>query len=255
MGHLRQILKSTMNGLLPRSLYLTQGQQLRAGSAPGNSRGPAVSLTFDDGPHPEHTPALLDELEAAGIEATFFIVGERAEQHRDIVRRIAAGGHEIANHTWTHSEPRRTPASRFLSELRRTRDFLEDLTGQPCRLVRPPKGELSPGKLIGLLCTRQPVVLWNRDTRDYAMSNPAEIGRWVADYSPQHGDIVLMHDNHPHAASAVSLVRRLHAFSPVRFRRVSDWLPGAGEPFMNDSLPEPQSKNRQRPLASGIGQG
>lgn len=225
MGHLRQIVKSTLNGLLPRSLFLTQGQQLRAGSALGNAQGPAVSLTFDDGPHPEHTPALLDELEAAGIEATFFIVGENAEQHPGIVRRIAAAGHEIGNHTWSHSEPKKTPTLKFLSEVKRTRSLLQDLTGQSCQLVRPPKGELSPGKLVGLLASRQPIVLWNEDSKDYAMSDPAGIGRWVSEYSPQHGDIVLMHDVHPHAVSAVSLMRKLDAFRPVRFRRVSDWLP------------------------------
>lgn len=225
MGQLRQIVKSTLNGLLPRSLFLNQGQQLRAGSALGNAQGPAVSLTFDDGPHPKHTPALLDELEAAGIEATFFIVGEKAERHSDIVRRIAAAGHEVGNHTWSHSEPRQTSTSKFLGELKRTRSLLQDLTGQSCQLVRPPKGELSPGKLFGLLTSRQPIVLWNEDSKDYAMSDPAGIGRWVSDYSPRHGDIVLMHDVHPHAASAVSLIRKLDAFRSVRFRRVSDWLP------------------------------
>lgn len=226
MSQLRQILKSTLNGILPRSLFLTQGRELRIGSALGHASGPAVSLTFDDGPHPEHTPRLLDELEAAGIEATFFIIGERAKRHPGIVRRIAAAGHEIGNHTWTHGEPKQTSTSQFLAELRRTRAFLEDLTGEPCRVVRPPKGELSPGKLFGLLKTKQPIVLWNQDTKDYAMTDPAAIGHWVAEYRPRHGDIVLMHDVHPHAASGIALLRKLEAFRPVRFRRVSDWLPG-----------------------------
>ena len=248
MGKLRQIMKSTLNGLLPRSLFLTHGRQLRAGSAHGNAHGPALSLTFDDGPHPEHTPALLDELEAAGIEATFFVVGEKAERHPDIVRRIAEAGHEIGNHTWSHSEPRQTSTSVFLAELRRTRELLEDLTGQPCRLVRPPKGALSPGKLLGLLTSRQPIVLWNQDTRDYALNDPAAIGRWVANYSPRHGDIVLMHDVHPHATSAVSLMRRLEAFRLVQFRRVSDWLPGGpavdGQPKMRKLAPSPLEGER-----------
>lgn len=225
MGQFRQIVKSTLNRLLPKSLFLTQGQTLRDEIVRDSARQPAISLTFDDGPHPEHTPALLDELEAAGMIATFFVVGERAEKHPDIVKRIASAGHEIGNHTWTHSEPRRTSAKRFFAELRRTREFLEDLTGEPCRTVRPPKGELSVAKLVGLLATRQPVVvLWNRDTKDYSMTDPAEIGRWVAEYSASHGDIVLMHDVHPHAVSGIALMNRLDAFREVRFRRVSDWL-------------------------------
>ena len=231
MGQLRQILKSTLNGLLPRSLFPTQGRELRSGAAIGNASGPAVSLTFDDGPHPEHTPALLDKLEAAGIVATFFIVGERAEKHPSLVQRIARAGHEIGNHTWTHSEPRQTSTSTFLAELQRTRAFLEDLTGEPCRVLRPPKGELSPGKLFGLLKTKQPIVLWNHDTKDYAMTDPAEIGRWVAEYPPQHGDIVLMHDVHPFAVNAVDLMGKFRAYRDVRFRKVSDWLPGGHTPF------------------------
>lgn len=227
MGQLRQLLKSTLNGILPRSLFLTQGRELPSRSAIGNASGPAISLTFDDGPPPEHTPRLLNELDAAEIEATFFLVGERVERYPDIVRRIADAGHEIGNHTWTHSEPRLTSTSRFLGELRRTRDLLEDLTGQPCRLVRPPKGEISPAKLIGLLATKQPIVLWNRDTKDYAMTDPATMGGWVAGYSPSHGDIVLMHDIHPHAASGISLMRKFNSYRDVRFRRVSDWLPGS----------------------------
>lgn len=225
MSQLRQILKSTLNGLLPRSLFLTQGRELRSGSALGKASGPAISLTFDDGPHPEHTPALLDELDAAGIEATFFIVGERAKRHSALVRRIAEAGHEIGNHTWTHSEPRQTSTTQFLAELQRTRAFLEDLTGKPCGIVRPPKGELSPGKLFGLLRTKQPIVLWNQDTKDYAMSDPSAMGRWVAEFLPRHGDIVLMHDLHPHAVAGIALMRKLHAYRDVRFRRVSDWLP------------------------------
>ena len=226
MSQLRQILKSTLDGLLPRSLFLTQGRELRSESALGDASGPAISLTFDDGPHPEHTPALLDELDAAGIEATFFIVGERAKCHPGLVRRIAEAGHEIGNHTWTHSEPRQTSTSQFLGELQRTRAFLEDLTGNPCGIVRPPKGELSPGKLFGLLKTKQPIVLWNQDTKDYSMMGPAEMGCWVTQYSPRHGDIVLMHDLHPHAATGIALMRKLYAYRDVQFRKVSDWLPG-----------------------------
>ena len=253
MGQLRQILKSTLNGLLPRSLFLTQGRELRSGSALGNASGPAISLTFDDGPHPVHTPALLDELEAAGIEATFFIVGERAKKHPGLVRRIAEAGHELGNHTWTHSEPRQTSTSQFLAELQRTRAFLEDLTGNACGIVRPPKGELSPGKLFGLLKSKQPIVLWNQDTKDYSMNGPAEMGRWVAEYSPQHGDIVLMHDVHPHATAGIALMRKLHAYREVRFRKVSDWLPGGLNPSLNKNTnTSDQAAERRQHIAPGV---
>ncbi|MFP6763757.1 MAG: polysaccharide deacetylase family protein [Planctomycetaceae bacterium] len=226
MGRPRQLLKSALNAVLPRSLFLTQGKRLSDEMICDAVSGPTISLTFDDGPHPQHTPALLDELDAAGIRATFFVIGERAEQHQKLVQRITAAGHEIGNHTWTHSEPGRTSTLQFLNEVRRTREFLEELTGNPCRIVRPPKGRLSTGKLLGLLATRQPVVLWNCDTKDYSLSHSAEIDRWFTDYSPGHGDILLMHDVHPHAARGVACLRTQSAFSRLQYRRVSDWLPG-----------------------------
>ena len=66
--------------------------------------GPYIAMTFDDGPHPVLTPRLLDMLKARGIKATFFLIGQNAAEYPDIVRRIAAEGHEIGNHTWNHPQ-------------------------------------------------------------------------------------------------------------------------------------------------------
>ena len=126
MGRPRQILKTVLSIVLPRSLFLTEGRTLRSDRTCGAENGPAISLTFDDGPHPEHTPRLLDELDAAGIRATFFLIGERVERNRELVCRIASSGHENGNHTWTHSEPCRTSTIQFLNEVRRTREYLEE---------------------------------------------------------------------------------------------------------------------------------
>ena len=76
MGLIRQITKAAIQALLPGESFVTRGS------------GPGVSLTFDDGPHPEHTPRLLDALAEARIRATFFVVGERAQCHLELVRRI-----------------------------------------------------------------------------------------------------------------------------------------------------------------------
>lgn len=187
----------------------------------------AISLTFDDGPHPEFTPQLLDNLASSDIRGTFFIVGEKAQQHPDIVKRIAAEGHEIGNHTWTHSEPRETSTGTFHEEVARTNELIFDLTGQACRLTRPPKGELSPGKILSLLQLRQTIVLWNCDTKDYRMETWADMEAWCQTFVPAHGDIVLMHDNHSFAATAAALAGSLSQLSGVKFCRVSEWLRAA----------------------------
>ena len=195
MSFLRQIAKHALTAMLPRDIIVSRGV------------GEGIALTFDDGPHPEFTPRLLDALNAAGISATFFVTGDRANRHRDILQRIAADGHDIGNHTWSHSEPRETSAGQLIDEVRHTRDLIEDVTSRECRLFRPPKGELTLRKLLALRRERQTIVLWNQDTKDYRMSEASdEIVAWCCGYQPASGDIVLMHDNHPHAMTAVEFL-------------------------------------------------
>lgn len=224
MGQLRQLIKTSLEAALPQQAMLSRGRYLRSNDGAERPVTCAISLTFDDGPHPEFTPQLLDNLASSDIRGTFFIVGEKAKRHPDIVRRIAAEGHEIGNHTWTHSEPRQTSTSRFHQEVIRTNDVIFELTGQACRLTRPPKGELSPGKILSLLKLRQTIVLWSRDTKDYRMTSWSDMESWCQEYKPTHGDIVLMHDNHQFAVTAAALVGTIPQSSNVKFCRVSEWL-------------------------------
>lgn len=213
MSCLRQIAKHALTAMLPRDIIVSRGT------------GEGIALTFDDGPHLEFTPRLLDALKAAGISATFFVIGERAARHRDILQRIAADGHEIGNHTWSHSEPRGTSARKLIDEVRRTRDLIEDVTNRECRLFRPPKGELTLRKLLALRHERQTIVLWNQDTKDYRMPEASdEIVDWCRGYQPTSGDIVLMHDNHPHAIAAVKFLNKERTDGLSRCRTVSQLL-------------------------------
>ena len=221
MLRIRQLLRSTLAAVLPPGLFLTRGRKLWDGKT---SNQPAISLTFDDGPHPEFTPRLLDNLASAGIVATFFVVGAQVEKYPLIVRRMADEGHEVGNHTWSHREPRDVSSDQFVDEIRRTGKLIEDITGNACRLTRPPKGELTAGKLWALMRERQTVVLWNRDPRDYRMTSDCEIEDWCRSYQPSHGDIVLMHDIQPHAATAAFLMGTLMPHAGLRYVTVSEWL-------------------------------
>ncbi len=214
MSALRQWLKFGLSAVLPQSWLMTRGPRVSAATQT------EIALTFDDGPHPEHTPRLLDLLGASGAKGTFFVIGEKALQHPNLVRRIADEGHEIGNHTWTHSEPSQTSASRFLTEVAQTRQMIQNLTGRDCRLMRPPKGALSVGKLLGLWRQRQTIALWNSDPKDFAMTDDAELLRWLDSYHPRTGDIVLLHDNHSRAAVAVERLIR----TDLRFVTLSEWL-------------------------------
>ena len=234
MRQFRQLVKKSIETALPEQAMLSRGSRIRSNAGAERPAQCAISLTFDDGPHPEFTPQLLDNLGSADIKGTFFIVGEKAEQHPDIVKRIADEGHEIGNHTWTHSEPRETSARQFRDELARTNDLTSELTGQTCRLTRPPKGELWPGKILALLKLRQTIVLWNRDTNDYQMDSWADMESWCRKFVPEHGDIVLMHDNHSFAVTVAALAGSLPNLSDVKFCKVSEWLRDSRQISVND---------------------
>ncbi len=247
---MRQLLKSVFANVLPMSMLLTRGRGMNGG---GKDLSPTVddgvrqesdvgdvgphieiALTFDDGPHSEHTPRLLDLLAESGVRGTFFVVGERAEQQPHLMRRIADEGHELGNHTWTHSEPSQTSAAQFLDEVARTRRLIQDLTGRDCRMTRPPKGSLTIGKTLGLWRQQQTIALWNIDPKDFAMCDNSAMSQWVGMYRPQSGDVVLLHDNHPHAAVAVE---HFTANTSLRFVTLSEWLHPAQGPILSPTRP------------------
>jgi teichuronic acid biosynthesis glycosyltransferase TuaC len=206
----RQLLRRGMAAVLPHRLFLVRGR----------SRSQSVSLTFDDGPHPEHTPRLLDLLKRHGIKATFFVVGRQAERYPDLVRRMADEGHDVANHSFFHADLALMSGGEAFRGILRTQHLLGRLVGKAPPLYRPPRGKLSLGKLLLLWWTGMKVVLWNVDPRDYACETAAEMAGWFRRNPLRSGDVVLFHDRLPHANEVLPDVieatrRRGLAFVPV----------------------------------------
>lgn len=209
----RQLVKKVLAAVLPPGALLLHGARHR----------PRVYLTFDDGPHPEHTPALLDTLAALGARATFFVVGERAARFPGLVRRMVAEGHEIGNHSYTHSPPERTGARQLVEEAETTASLLGDIVGQRPVLFRPPHGKLTAAKLLGLWAAGMNVVLWSNDPKDFACSGPQEALEAIGRCPPMNGDIVLLHDTWPYApALTAELVRSLRE-SGLSTHTVTTW--------------------------------
>jgi peptidoglycan/xylan/chitin deacetylase (PgdA/CDA1 family) len=189
----RQLIRRGLAATMPSNRFLVRG--------PRDSG--QIFLTFDDGPHPEHTPRLLDVLAELNVKATFFVVGRQVEQHPDIVRRIHAEGHALGNHTYFHFAPTEIGTRDFLREVERCGRLVEEITGQSCELVRPPQGKLTLGKLTGLWRARKAVVLWNVDPKDYSRHSSRELCQWFARRALDAGDIVLLHDCYSYASGAV----------------------------------------------------
>lgn len=213
MNVLRQAVKFAMSSVLAREKWLVRG--------PRSSSG--IALTFDDGPHPEYTPRLLDELQRLDIVATFFVVGEAAAKNPELVRRMAAEGHAVGTHSYTHSEPRLTSSNQLRDEVRRSIELCTNLMGTAPTLFRPPKGQLTWSKTWDLWGMKQTIVLWNQDPRDY-QAGERGVQSWINEYRPAKGDIVLMHDIHPHCIAAIeSLKRTVEARRLGRFARIDEW--------------------------------
>lgn len=233
MNVFRQTLKRLLASTVPSRWLLTRGPRNAAGMPP------RLALTFDDGPHPQHTGNLLDILQAHDLKATFFVIGKNATEHPELVRRIADEGHELGNHTWSHSDPSQTSPTIFLEEIERTDVLIRALTGVTTQTVRPPKGELNYAKLRGLWRQRKNVALWNIDPRDYRMTSAAQASAWAATYEPQDGDVLLFHDNHPWASTALLQLARRGIFE--RFETVClSTLIGPKQPA---PLPDPVTAN------------
>ncbi|QKW24077.1 polysaccharide deacetylase family protein [Kitasatospora sp. NA04385] len=152
-----------------------------------------LALTFDDGPHPDSTPELLDALTAAGHRATFFLCGAQAERHPELVRALDRAGMAIANHTWSHPALPDLPLTAVRDEIHRTNRVLAKLTGRPPTLFRPPYGATSPEVRRVAADAGLTETLWDVDPRDWDGTEPAEIVAVLAAARP--GDTVLLHDH------------------------------------------------------------
>jgi len=154
---------------------------------------PVISLTYDDGPDPVATPALLDVLAEHGARATFFVLTDRAQAHPAIVRRALAEGHEIGLHGIDHTRLTRLPAREALRRVRQGRQRLEAITGAPVRWFRPTYGALGVAALAGVRALGLDTVIWSAWARDWEEA-PAQVvaDRVVTALHP--GAIVLLHD-------------------------------------------------------------
>jgi len=148
------------------------GKALVAPARPGE-----LALTFDDGPNATWTPRLLEILARHQVRATFFLLGSRAETEPELVRQIAAEGHLIGNHSWSHPNLSRSSSSRVREELQRTQETLEQRTGVAVRYLRPPYGARRPAvfriaRELGLM-----PVLWNAMTSDWSETSGERIAQ------------------------------------------------------------------------------
>ena len=153
-----------------------------------------VALTFDDGPHPEGTPAVLEVLAAAEARATFFLIGEQVERRPHLAARIVAEGHLVALHGYRHRLQLRMSRTTVAADIARGLDVVQDATGTTLAWHRPPYGIYSPAGLRAARAAGLAPLLWSRWGKDWRrFTTPSRItGR--ATRGVIGGDVILLHD-------------------------------------------------------------
>jgi peptidoglycan-N-acetylglucosamine deacetylase len=154
----------------------------------------AVALTFDDGPHPVDTPALLDLLLAHNIKATFFLIGEKVAAQPDVVRRIASEGHTMGGHTWRHQEVVGLSVADLQQELVACRTVIRDVSGVDTELFRPPRGRLDFRSIRQIAALGYCLVHWTKTYSDYKRDGTARLAARFHEDPPVSRDIILLHD-------------------------------------------------------------
>ena len=149
-----------------------------------------VALTFDDGPKRGTTDVLLDGLRERGVSATFFLIGSQIAANRDLVARMAAEGHQVGNHTWSHTRLQGAGKAILEVELSRTDELLTAILGEGDYWVRPPYGQLEEWErtLVDV-----PLVQWNVDTRDWESRDKDKVLAAILE-AAEPGSIILLHD-------------------------------------------------------------
>ena len=165
--------------------------------------GPYIAMTFDDGPHAANTPRLLDMLKQRKIHATFFVVGQCAAEFPDIMKRIVAEGHEIANHSWSHPQLSSMSDSGVRDQLQKTHDAIVQTTGVTPKIMRPPYGAFTARQrswangVWGYKC-----ILWDVDPLDWKVRNAEHVKHEILKATVA-GSIILSHDIHKTTVDAM----------------------------------------------------
>ena len=152
-----------------------------------------IALTFDDGPHPKYTDEILAILNKYDVKATFFVIGRNAEGYPAILKRIADGGHEIGNHTFTHVTAEKVSSKEFKAELEKTHSAIRRITGKAPELFRPPTGHCNAETVQSAAEMDYKLIVWTVDTKDWTHESTENIIKTVKTRT-KSGSIILFHD-------------------------------------------------------------
>lgn len=227
------------------------GARVTYNSVPVN--GPYVALTFDDGPHPVHTPRLLNILAEKNVKATFYVLGSNAKAYPAIIRRILAEGHEIGNHTWNHPALSKLTSDQVSSQMARTDQIVREVTGgYRMRTMRPPYG--ATNDRVKQQCYNQfgyPTILWSVDPEDWKKPGVSVVANRLVN-GARSGGILLVHDIHESSISSMPAAVEGLLAKGFKFVTVSQLINLERPPALA-AAPNTQPQNSVAPVPAAPG--
>lgn len=164
-----------------------------------------LALTFDDGPHPEYTPAILNLLEKYNAKATFFCIGKMVNANKELTKLIKDKGHTVGNHSYSHSNFfSMFRKKRVKRELIDTNNLISEVTGAECSYFRPPYGVTNPPIASALKSLSLKVIGWNIRSFDTTAAPEKVVKRVISQIKP--GSIILLHDNRPQTVNILEAI-------------------------------------------------
>jgi peptidoglycan/xylan/chitin deacetylase (PgdA/CDA1 family) len=221
--------------------------------------GQVVAMTFDDGPHAQNTPRLLDILKQRGIKATFFVVGQNAVEYPDILKRIVADGHELANHSYSHPILASLSEAALRDQLEKTHQAVLNATGVNMKVMRPPYGALSePQRRWTNATFGYRTILWDVDPLDWKFRDAARVESEILGHA-KAGSIILSHDIHKSTVDAMPSTLDTLTAKGFKFVTVSELIaldrpsapkaPAAQKPTAKAAASKPAPSTGPKPVS------
>ncbi|MBC5805343.1 MAG: polysaccharide deacetylase [Candidatus Eremiobacter antarcticus] len=202
-AHPAHVLEPPAVHMLPTSAVAKYGRHDEVWRVPMQRR--EIALTFDDGPYPFYTPLLLHVLERSNVRATFFVVGRSAQEFPELVQRIVSSGDELGNHTFNHFTLTALSDDRIAYQIATGGAFLQQFTGRPLTLFRPPHGRYNERVVAIAQALGYRTIFWSDSPDDVKPLSPDVVANRVID-AAEDGGIVLLHSGQYKTIEALPLI-------------------------------------------------
>ncbi len=193
-AHIKFFIKKLIQSFFPSSIYLSK------------TKFNGIIISFDDGPHPQHTPHILSTLSKKNIKGIFFVTGKELEKYPEMGKLIVQHGHMLGNHTYEHLDLKKCPFDEYIHSIENTYRTISSFQDAKIKIFRPPYGRFSLKLLSYIVSSKTIMMNWTVDSRDSFIRDPEKLTTYVKSLPVNPGDILLFHEDYAHTMTALSQI-------------------------------------------------